>query len=132
MKTRLTTPNDYKQLKKWWDFWWPNAPSKAMLPNNLKDGVMVFQDDQNICAGFIYRTPSNICFCEYIVSNPEVKDRKTRQEALYLLIETISHIAKQMGFKYIYTFTDHQNLIKKYEDCGYQKGSQSFEMIKVL
>ena len=132
LKTRLTTKEDYRELVSWWKWHRFTPPTADMLPNNLKDGVMVSLDGVNCCAGFIYRTPSSFCWCEYIVSNPEVKDKKIRTEALTLLINSITELSKNMNFKIIFTSVKNENLINKYASCGYLKGTSTTEMIKVL
>lgn len=133
MDTRLTLLSDYNELLKWWKWFRFPAPTTDMLPNNLKDGIMISLNEVNICAGFIYRTPSSICWVEYIVSNPQVKDKKVRKEAVTLLINTLCELGYKMGFKLIFTSVKNQNLINHYNDCGFIIGPKNTsEMIKVL
>jgi len=132
MKTRFTTPEDYPELVTWWKWFRFPAPAPDMLPNNLKDGIMISINGENICAGFIYRTPSSFAWLEFIVSNPAIKDKSIRKESLELLINTITEMAKKLGFKLIFTSVKNENLINKYTDCGYVKGSHSYEMVKIL
>lgn len=133
MEYRLTTKEDYPELLEWWKWFRFPAPSIDMLPNGLKDGIIIRQNEINICAAFIYRTPSNICWMEFVVSNPTVKDRKLRKEALSLLIEVISQLAKKMGFKLVYSSIKNESLINHYLDNGFVKGSiNCTEMIKIL
>lgn len=99
MEYRLTSTKDYQELVKWWKWFRFTPPSIEMLPNNMKDGIIISSNGVNVCAGFIYRTPSSFCWFEFVVSNPSVKDRKIRKEALSLLIETISLLVKKNGFQ---------------------------------
>ena len=132
METRFTTPEDYPELVTWWKWFRFPAPLPETLPNNLKDGIMISHNGENVCAGFIYRTPSAFAWLEFIVSNPHIKDKSIRKESLELLINTISQVAKNLGFKVIFTSVKNENLINKYLDCGFTKESHSFEMVKML
>ena len=131
---RNTEVDDYKQFCEWWSWFRFPAPPLDMLPNNGNDGIVVIHNNIDVCAGFLYATSSpSLFWCEYIVSNPEIKDRIIRKEALKLLIETISKLAKQMGGKIIFTSLKNESLVKSYESCGYVIGStNTTEMIKNL
>lgn len=131
---RNTESSDYAMLCSWWKYFRFASPSLDILPNNGNDGVMVYCNGIEVCAGFLYATSSTSLFwCEWIVSNPEVKDRQVRKESLNLLIKSICDLAKQMGAKVIYTSLKNESLINAYKDNGFQVGSTStIEMIKVL
>lgn len=132
MDIKFTTKDLYPELVSWWKWHRFPAPSIDMLPNSLKDGIVISKNGVNICAGFLYRTPSSFCWLEYIVSNPEVKDKKLRAESLELLINSIIQLAQKMGFKLIFTSVKNENLIKKYVTCGFVIGTKTTEMIRVL
>jgi len=133
MEYRLTTREDYPELVEWWKFWRFRPPTIEMLPNLMNDGIIISENGVNIFAGFIYRTPSAFCFMEFIVSNPSIKDRKLRKEALSFLIEVISQLASKMGFKLVYSSIKNESLINHYLDNGFVKGSLNCtEMIKIL
>ena len=132
MEYRFTNSDDYDTLVEFWKWHRFPAPKFEMLPNQMLDGIAVIQDDVILTAGFLYRTPSTFCWLEFIVSNYAIKDRIIRREALILLIDTISLLATKLGFKTIFTSVKNESLIKRYTDCGYIKGSTSFEMIKLL
>ena len=133
MQYRLTTIEDYPELVTWWKWFRFEPPTIEMLPNKLKDGIIISQNGSNICSGFLYRTPSNMCWLEFIVSNPNVKDRELRKEALSLLIDVISQLAKKMGFSIVYSSLKNESLINHYLDNGFVKGSLNCtEMIKIL
>lgn len=121
---RLTTQEDYETLCGWWKFWRFPAPPQDCLPNNGEGGVMILKDDIPVCAGFLYMTNSKLCWIEYIVSNPQYKE-KDRKEVIRLLIHEISGLAQRKGFKAIFTSVKNQPLIKHYEACGYIFGSNN-------
>jgi hypothetical protein len=132
MDVRLITEDDYENiLKPWWKFWRFKGPAFDMLPIN--GGIMLSEDGVDICAGFVYLTNSKTAWVEWIVSNPDVKDRDKRKHYLLTLINTLTKVAQEKGNKYIYTSLKNQSLINLYKEAGYQKGSKDCqEMIKVL
>lgn len=131
-KIRFLEENDYQELLSWWSFWRFPAPARETLPDNGLCGIVIYKEGINICAGFLYFTNSKICWLEFIVSNPEYRS-KDRTEAIQILINELSEIAKEKGFKVMFTTLKNPNLIKHYEKCGYSMGSTgTCEMVKVL
>ena len=130
---RLLNDSDYENtLKGWWDDWNWNAPPKESLPNNGLGGFMVSKGDVDICAGFAYFTNSNLAWCEFIVSNKKYKE-EDRSEALEMLINNIVEACKNAGYKTIFTSVSNENLINKYQNCGFIKAQEgATEMIKFL
>lgn len=131
---RFLEEGDYENtLIKWWKDWrWPEPPSKDMLPQDGLCGIMVSKAGVDVCAGFLFLTNSKMAWVEYVISNFEYKNND-RHEAIELLIESLSVIARDKGCKMIFTSLKSSSLIKKYEKCGYKKGSvECTEMIKIL
>lgn len=130
---RLLNDSDYDNtLKGWWDDWSWTAPPKESLPNNGLGGFMISKGDVDICAGFAYFTNSNLAWCEFIVSNKQYKE-EDRGEALEMLINTIVEACKNAGYKTIFTSVSNENLINKYQNCGFIKTQEgATEMIKFL
>lgn len=132
MNSRWITTEDYDTLVEWWKFWRFCPPTREVLPDNGLSGIVVTDDnDTPICAGFIYYTNSPIAWIEFIVSNPDVKDKKTRHDSLVFLINELSGTALLNNRKVIYSSLKNENLMNKYVECGFQKGgSNTTEMIK--
>lgn len=129
---RILKEEDYKELVSWWRWWRFAPPAQEILPNNGTCGIMISKDGINICAGFIYFTNSAICWVEFIVSNPDYRE-SDRKEALTTLINELGNIAKQKGFKVVYTNLKNASLVNHFTDCEYIKGStETIEMIKLL
>ncbi len=129
MDIRLYKKTDYEDfLVKWWKDWRWTPPPIDMLSDT---GIIVSKNGVDICAGFLYYTNSKSALVEYIVSNFDYKE-KDRSEAIELLINMLSEVAKDNGFKYIYTSLKSKSLIEKYQNCGFKLGdSNCQEMIKV-
>jgi hypothetical protein len=92
---------------------------------------MVYDGDTPVCAGFLYNTNSKVAWVDWIISSKEY--RGFRKEALSLLIETLTSVAKNLDNKFAYALIKHKGLIDVYEKTGYLKGDNyNTEMIKAL
>lgn len=131
---RPLNENDYQEtLVNWWVQWNWSAPAKDFLPDDGKGGVIVYDGDTPICAGFIYVTNSRVAWVDWIISNKEYRIKDKRREAIRLLISSLSNICKNTGSKYGYALIKNKSLIKTYEDLGWSKGDgYTSEMIKIL
>ena len=130
---RKLNSTDYEDiLVGWWKDWEWTAPPKDFLPENGEGGVIIFDGEVPVCAGFMYATNSKVAWIEFVISNKNY-DREKRKEALVLLIDTLNGICKNGDFKYGYSILHSKSLIETYESLGYVKGdSNFFEMIKIF
>tara|TARA_R110002012_G_scaffold168363_4_gene331832 strand:+ start:1011 stop:1415 length:405 start_codon:yes stop_codon:yes gene_type:complete len=130
--TRPLTAEDYEAtLVGWWKAWEWEAPLRDFLPQNGEGGIMVMDDDTPVCAGFIYNTNSKVAWVDWIISNKDYKE--SRSEAIVLLIETLTSIAKNLDNNYAYALIKHEGLINTYKSLGYmQAENYNTEMIKKL
>tara|TARA_R100001463_G_scaffold22761_1_gene54688 strand:+ start:99 stop:509 length:411 start_codon:yes stop_codon:yes gene_type:complete len=132
LKFRRLNTKDYKTLCSWWKWWrWTPVEQKS-LPDNGTGGFMIYKDNVEICAGFVYTTNSDLCHVEWIISNNEVKDKNIRSEAIEMLINTLLAYAKSLGFKIAFTYLLNKNLEKKYKNCGFVHSCNPIEMIKKI
>jgi len=131
---RKLNSTDYEViLLKWWKDWGWLAPEKDFLPNNGEGGVIVYDDEIPVCAGFMYLTNSSVAWIDWIISNKEYRKKPHRKEAIELLIASLTNISKESGSRYGYALIKNKSLIEVYENFGYIKGdSYTSEMIKVL
>ena len=134
VKIRNLEEKDYDTLKVWWKWHRFTPPPKHILPSNGKDGIMLKNGNVDVCAGFLYATSSPYLYwVEWIVSNPDVKDKKIRDICITTLIQSLSQMAKNMGATTIYTTLKNENLKQKFLDSGYKvSGYGNIEMIKSL
>lgn len=130
--TRPLNTEDYEAtLVGWWKAWGWDAPLRDFLPQNGEGGIMVMDGDIPVCAGFIYNTNSKVAWVDWIISNKDYKE--SRSEAIVLLVETLTSIAKNLDNNYAYALIKHEGLIKTYESLGYtQAENYNTEMIKKL
>jgi hypothetical protein len=125
---------DYENiLVGWWQQWGWEPPQKDFLPNDGKGGIIVYDDEIPVCAGYMYLTNSKVAWVDWIISNKEYTKKPQRKDAIKLLVSALTEICKNTGSKYVYALIKNQNLIGTYEELGYIKGdSYTSEMIKVL
>lgn len=131
---RQLNDTDYDNtLLNWWTDWGWKAPEKDFLPNNGEGGLIVYDGEEPICAGFIYMTNSSVAWVDWIISNKQYRKKPHRKEALIELVKALTNVAKDAGSKYSYALIKSKGLIEIYESLQYTKGdSYTSEMIKVL
>jgi hypothetical protein len=117
----------------WWKQWGWEPPKRDFLPNDGKGGIIVYDGDTPICAGFMYLTNSKVAWVDWIISNKEYTNKLQRKDAIKLLVSALTEICKKSGSKYSYALIKNESLIGMYEELGYIKGdSYTNEMIKIL
>ena len=131
---RELNENDYDEiLVGWWEQWGWVAPKRDFLPDNGKGGIIVFDQDVPVCAGFMYITNSKVAWVDWIISNKEYTKKPQRKDAIKLLVSSLTSICEISGNKYIYALIKNESLIKTYQELGYVNGSTyTTEMIKIL
>ena len=131
---RPLNENDYDTiLCDWWRNWGWEPVERDFLPDNGKGGLIVFDGEEPVCAGYIYTTNSKVAWVDWIISSESYRKKPQRRDAIKLLIETLTNICRNTRHKYSYALIKNQSLVNIYEDLGYEKGdSYSSEMIKVL
>ena len=129
---RALNENDYKTIKEWWKWWKWSVIPKDSLPDNGKGGFMVEKNNQSIVCGFLYITNSKVALLEWVVSNPEYKE-KDRGEAIELLIDRIEEVCKSLNYKYIFTMGRNKHLIETHRKLGWVVDKKSsYEITKKL
>ena len=127
---RPLTYADYDDiLVGWWNDWEWTPPLREFLPYDGVGGMMVYDGDTPVCAGFIYLTNSKVAWVDWIISNKGYRDK--RSEAITMLVSSLTRVCEQNEAKFVYALIKHDGLIKTYESLGYVAGdSYNKEMIK--
>jgi len=131
LKSRLLKDSDWETLCQWWESWpkWVNPP-KSFLPDNGKGGFMIEKEGRPIVAGFLYITNSEAVLLEWVVSDPEYRD-KDRKDALELLILSAEATWKGLGKKHMFTIGRNKHLIETHKKLGWTVDPDpSYEIIK--
>jgi hypothetical protein len=129
---RKLTDNDYELLVSWWKWWrWTPIP-KNFLPDNGTGGIMIEKDNTPVVAGFIYYTNSDAVVVEWIISNPDYKD-KNRKQAVEVLLNTIEEVCKKQGKQYMFSIGRSKQLIDTHKKLGWVVDDKpSYEIVKVI
>jgi len=129
---RRLTDNDYELLVSWWKWWrWTPIP-KNFLPDNGTGGIMIEKDNTPVVAGFIYYTNSDAVVVEWIISNPDYKD-KNRKQAVEVLLNTIEEVCKKQGKQYMFSIGRSKQLIDTHKKLGWVVDNKpSYEIVKVI
>jgi hypothetical protein len=131
LNIRKLEASDWNTLVKWWDSWpeW-TTPPRSFMPDNGTSGLIVEKNKEPIVAGFLYFTNSDAVLLEWIISNPEYRN-KDRKEALELLITTAEGICKQAGKKRMFSIGRNKSLIETHKKLGWSVDPDpSYEIIK--
>jgi hypothetical protein len=131
---RQLNENDYDDiLVKWWNDWGLDAPARDFLPDDATSGLIVFDGDEPVCAGFIYTMNAKVTWVEWIISSMTYRKKPERKECLDLLIYTLTQVCKIKGAKYVFSNNNNKHLIEVFTNSGYIKGcTNSTELIKIL
>ncbi len=131
---RPLTDSDYDNLLvSWWKDWGWEPPKKDFLPDDGRGGILVLDGEEPVCAGFLYMTNSKVAWVDWIVSSKTYRKKPERSQAISLLIESLTNICINMGYKYSYALIKHPGLVETYKQLGYIKGDgYTGEMIKAL
>ena len=133
LSTRNLREGDWDTLVAWWSVWpeW-QSPARSFLPDNGTGGLMVEKDGVPIVAGFIYETNSDGVLFEWVVSNPDYRE-KDRQDAIEKLLTDAESKVKQMGYKRMFSIGRTKRLIDTHKKLGWHVDDKpSHEIIKNL
>jgi hypothetical protein len=133
LSARKLVLEDYNTIVDWWKSWPDWEPLAIdLLPENGTGGIMIEKNNKPIVAGFLYTTNSNICWMEWIISNPDYKE-KDKSEAIELLISKLEQWAIDKGFKVILSIGRSKGLLKKHKKLGYHvEDKPSYEICKII
>ena len=130
---RKLTENDWDTLVSWWKAWpgW-DAPVKEFLPDNGTSGLIVDKNNIPIVAGFLYFTNSTAVLLEWIISNPEYKN-KDRTKAIETLIESAEIFCKKNNKKYMFSISKNKSLTEIHKKLNWFVDEKpSYEITKKI
>ena len=111
MHVRPYTFLDYPTVKEWAD-----KRSYPLFPTGCLSQTGLIID--GYCAGFLFRTDTNMCWLGPIISNPE-SDTDDRHRAIDLLLSEFVNLAKELKFEYIFASLVSKSLIERHKDAGF-------------
>jgi hypothetical protein len=106
----------YKKLTLWWKFWgWKKVPPARYFPQT---GIMVVNNNQEICSCFLYKTDSSWCILNWFLMNP-LATRDNRKGCIDYMIQEAVKLSESMGFLAIDVMIDKQSVINKLKKHGF-------------
>ena len=131
LTTRNITEKDWGMLCSWWKgHKWP-IPNNDALPENGTGGIIVEENNIPVIAGFIFKTNSKGCWLEFIISDPNYKNDRSR--IIDKLIDDAEKIAIDMGFKYMLFIGKSNGIRKSMRNKGWLEDPQpSHELMRKI
>jgi len=124
-----TTPLQHEHydtiLKGWWKDWEWEAPNRDFLPQDGAGGIMVWDGDTPVCAGFLYNTNSKVAWVEFIISNKEYRLKPNRDESIKQLLDSLISVAKNMDKKYLFANNNNPSLVNHFTGKGFNVGAKN-------
>jgi hypothetical protein len=122
LSINLLSDTDYDNLlTKWWADWGMEPVQKSFLPMDGKGGLIVYDGDIPVCAGFLYLTNSKVALVNWVVSNKEYRGKKNRTIAIQFLLNALTDSAKLAGCEWVYTHIKSWQLEHYFEEVGFIK-----------
>jgi len=130
----LLSDTDYDNLlSKWWEDWGMTPVPKGFLPLDGLGGMIVYDGDIPVCAGFLYLTNSKVALVNWVVSNKQYRGKEKRTTAIEFLILSLVEWAKRMNVEWVYTHIKSNKLEDHFVNVGFNKScNYSSELIKKL
>ena len=120
MNIEKINKDNYNKLVDWYVNWNLPITPFCFIPENA---YIV----ENICAGFLYRLDNTPLFwIEGIVSNPEIQDKKLKQDALTNLILKLESIATLNGGQLIMSSTPREGLNSVFLSRGFKNTPENY------
>ena len=110
MKTyRIVKKEDFfETIKTWWMDWDFPVLNIDTLPKNI---VVVYHEDQEVCAIPLYLSDSNVCWVGFITSNKKAS-KEARKGALTFGLDSVSEFLKYTNYKNLFTVTSNSFIDK--------------------
>lgn len=106
----------YEEICNWWISQnWEPIP----LDHLAQNGIVIYFNDVMACAAWVYKTDSAFCLLDWIVANPIIR-RQDRFDCMNALFEAAQMMAKELGYKTIFTTTKNSNLVSRMESKGFE------------
>lgn len=116
--------SDYPEICEWWRARkWPFIP-KTHLPIN---GFVVEHDAVKFAVAWVYFTDSAFAWMEWVTTNPQSPIMR-RRRALADLVLHCRDVARAQR-KDLWTTVQNENLIKLYEECGFEMGDTNMTQL---
>ncbi len=118
MKSRPYSPYDYVTVSSWYVSRGIQAIPPQLLPQT---GLLIYEGDTPLACAFLYKTDSSLALIDGLITNPNATDSLSRKEAMRLLLEELSTIAKEAGYSVLMAAPTHPNVGPFLESQGFTR-----------
>lgn len=119
MRHRKFYRTDMEQVNEWYAY-----RQKPVFPHSMVPGTGFIVD--GVCAGFLYRSDSGMCWLDSFISNPLVPAAE-RAKALDAVTDALIQCAIDDGFSMIVAMTKSEAIRVRCKRYGF-KGMGNFDM----
>lgn len=110
--------NDYFDAVEWWRAHeWPPVPKDALS----QFGMLAFEGELKIAAGWLYLTTSSMAWMEWLVTNPDAP-LKSRVIGIEYIVGRLINEAKELKASSIFVSLKSKGLIKLHKKYGFEVG----------
>ena len=123
---------DYRFISKWWkDATGKNPPKRNLLPENGLHGLMACKDDRPVMCVYLYLTNSKMGYCDYMIGDPEYKE-KDRFNLILELMQSAIITAKNLGYEDFWFLTKEEGLVKKCRELDVEVSPDKYHLVLPL
>ena len=123
---------DWDWIPSWWvgyDGWDAEIP-KDMLPMEGLQGLKIMKNDKPVaCLWYAELQGSKTMLVNPVIMDPNYRE-DDRNEIIDNLFQFLTKFAKDLGFKYVWSWTENSRLAKIWERNEYDVTKNAFEIIK--
>ena len=123
---------DWDWIPSWWvgyDGWDAEIP-QDMLPMEGLQGLKIMKNDQPVaCLWYAELEGSKTMLVNPVIMDPNYRE-DDRNEIIDNLFQFLTKFAKDLGFKYVWSWTENSRLAKIWERNEYDVTKNAFEIIK--
>ena len=105
----------YETIKSWWNDWDFPVFGVESLPENI---VVVFHNEEEVCAIPVYLSDANVCWLGFITSNKKAS-KEARKDALTYGLNVICEVLEYTKYKHIFTVTGNQFIDKSLNEANF-------------
>ena len=112
INVRQVVKADYEHIDLWHKKREELRPISTLLPNNGLDGFIVEKNNKPIAVIYLYLTNSKMGYMDFLMSNPDYKE-KDRYELIMLLLKYCTQRAIKAGLECVFVTTAIPGLVEK-------------------
>jgi hypothetical protein len=105
----------YETIQRWWNDWDFPILGIDSLPTNI---LVVYHNEDEVCAIPIYLSDANICWTGFITSN-KLASKEAREGSLTFGLESLSDFLKSTKYKNIFTVVSNPFIEKSLNESDY-------------